>query len=387
VPEAVTELERAITVIQDSGAEAVLAEAYEMRANLDFVSGRDREALEWADRALALQRSLGLEEGIRALGIRGGVRAAQGDVGGIEDLNRSIALARAADDTELVTRQLNNLAISIWPFEGPSRALEFAREAVLVAWRRGLAGIGSLSLSTVFECLYDMGEWSELVVEGEAFLAGTQGDEWSRAFAQSGLELVRASRGEQATSELDGLVDLTFRYGEPQMMLLALLAAASGAAQCGDYRAAQARLAQLENVPDLREQWSYPRYLASCIRLAIALGDLEVAERLRRGVQPLTPLHRHAILAAEAALAESRGDRVESVELYTRAAEGWHTFGHVPEDAYAELGRGRCLAVLERPVDAADALRVAREMFVSLGAVPALAEIDELLGESTALTS
>jgi hypothetical protein len=351
------------------------------------VSGRDPEALQWADRALALQRSLGLEEGIRALGIRGGVRAAQGDVDGIEDLNRSLGLARAADDTELVNRGLNNLAIAIWPFEGPSRALELAREAVLVARRRGLGGAGSLSLSTVFECLYDMGAWSELVVEGEAFLAETQGDEWSRAFAQSSVELVRASRGEEVTSELDELVDVTFRFAETQMILPALLVAASGAAQYGDHRAARMRLAQLEDLPDLREQWSYPRYLASCVRLAIAVGDLELAERLRRGIKPLTPLHRHAILAADAALAESRGDRVESVALYTKAAEGWRTFGHVPEQACAELGLGRCLAALGRPADAAVALTGAREMFVSLGAVPALAEIGVLLGEATALSS
>jgi class 3 adenylate cyclase/tetratricopeptide (TPR) repeat protein len=386
VPAAVRELERAIAAIQNSGTEAVLAEAYEMRANLDFVSGRDPEALEWADRALELQRSLGLEEGIRALGIRGGVRAAQGDVGGIEDLNRSLALARAADDTELVNKQLNNLAISIWPFEGPSHAVEFAREATLVARRRGLAGEASLALSTVLECLYDMGEWSELVAEGEAFLAGTLANEWSQAYAQSSVELVRASRGEQ-TSGLDGLVDLTFRYAETQMILPALLAAASRAAQRGDHRAARARLAQLEDLPDLREQWSYPRYLASCVRLAIALGDLELAERLRRGVQPLTPLHRHAILAVEAALAESRSDWVESAALYARAADGWRTFGHPPEHAFAELGRGRCLAALGRPGDAAEALKVAREIFVSLGAVPALTEVGELLGEATALTS
>jgi class 3 adenylate cyclase/tetratricopeptide (TPR) repeat protein len=210
VGEADRALAEAIALIEAAGSGAGLAQAYEQRANLYYVEGRDPEALEWADRALDLQRSLGLAEGVRALGVRGGVRAALGDVRGVEDLERALALAREADDTDHINQQLNNLAISVWPYEGTARALALAREGVGVARRRGHAGAAALTLATVLECLSDAGEWGELIREAETFLGGSAQHEWGRAFVRGVVALVFVARGDLAAADnlLDGLLDV-----------------------------------------------------------------------------------------------------------------------------------------------------------------------------------
>ena len=57
------------------------------------------------------------------------------------------------------------------------------------------------------------------------------------------------------------------------------------------------------------------------------------------------------------------------------------------ERAQALLGQSRSLIALRRAHEATGLLRDAREIFVSFGAKPALAETDALLEQATALTS
>jgi hypothetical protein len=54
---------------------------------------------------------------------------------------------------------------------------------------------------------------------------------------------------------------------------------------------------------------------------------------------------------------------------------------------FALLGQGRCLTQLGRTSDATSVLHQAREIFTRLQAAPALAEVDQLLQEATALSS
>ena len=101
----------------------------------------------------------------------------------------------------------------------------------------------------------------------------------------------------------------------------------------------------------------------------------------------MLPYAEHALVAANAALAEARGDQLAAVDAYTEAASRWERFGVVPEQAFALLGYGRCLVGLSRPTEAAPVLQRAREIFERLGAAPALAETDGLLQRATALSS
>jgi len=55
--------------------------------------------------------------------------------------------------------------------------------------------------------------------------------------------------------------------------------------------------------------------------------------------------------------------------------------------AQAVMGQGRCLLTLRQPADALVPLRMAREIFTSLGARPALTDVDRLLAQALAATA
>jgi len=108
---------------------------------------------------------------------------------------------------------------------------------------------------------------------------------------------------------------------------------------------------------------------------------------LASGLEPTYPFREHALCVSRAILSEARGLPDEAARLYAEAAEGWKSFGVVPEQAFALLGRGRCLVAQGLAAEAAGPLREAREVFARLGAEPALAETDALLERAIALTS
>ena len=98
------------------------------------------------------------------------------------------------------------------------------------------------------------------------------------------------------------------------------------------------------------------------------------------------PYREHASCAAEAILAEARGEVELAAERYAEAAERWDRFGVVPERGHALLGAGRCL--LELGTEGAEtALKEARAIFERLRAGPALEEAEEHLDRLTAQTS
>jgi tetratricopeptide (TPR) repeat protein len=92
-------------------------------------------------------------------------------------------------------------------------------------------------------------------------------------------------------------------------------------------------------------------------------------------------------VAAGAAFAEGRSDRMAAAVAYADAAERWQQFGVVPEQALALLGLGRCLTALGRSAEARQALQQAREIFDTLRAAPALAEAETLLRQADALSA
>jgi hypothetical protein len=75
------------------------------------------------------------------------------------------------------------------------------------------------------------------------------------------------------------------------------------------------------------------------------------------------------------------------LERYDDVAARWGTFPAVLEHGHALAGAGRCLLELGRPREAAERLNEARERYAILGAVPLVAEADELLSRATAKSS
>jgi hypothetical protein len=174
---------------------------------------------------------------------------------------------------------------------------------------------------------------------------------------------------------------------DPQFFVFGLGAVAQVRAALAQGEAAAALLTEIETYPDARGTLNYTVMLPTMLRTALGIGEPSLAERLVAGFEPRTPYAEDALVAANAALAEARGDLQAAADAYADAADRWERFGVVPELAFALLGHGRCLIGLSRPTEAAPVLHHAREIFERLQAVPALAETDALLMQATALSS
>ena len=261
-----------------------------------------------------------------------------------------------------------NLAWVVWFYQGPQAALDAYGEGIAFCERRGITEVTLHMRGESLSLLAELGQTEQALAE-----AGPLADRLQAAgdidhVSTRALQLrLLAERGTpQQAPTPDELVTAARDMGLPGFIALAFAAAA------------QLLLAQLTAV-----RTELGSELPSVLRVALALGDPPLAERLAAGTEPTTPLREHALASAHAQLAEAAGDHTAAVELYQQAAERWRQFGNVPERAYALLGQGRCLATLGKP-EAEGPLREARDLFTTLAYQPALAESRALLGESEA---
>jgi tetratricopeptide (TPR) repeat protein len=123
------------------------------------------------------------------------------------------------------------------------------------------------------------------------------------------------------------------------------------------------------------------------IRTAIAAQGAELAASLARSVDALLPasrlpLQQHVLTTGNALVLELRGDCEAAAGGFAAAATSWREFGMPFEQAHALFGQGRCLMARGRAREAAPILTQACELFRRLGARPALAEVEGLLGDS-----
>ena len=108
--ESFDEVDRAVALVQDRGASAAKARVYAQAARRNAIGGRHVEAIRLSDVALGLAEALELPDTRGySLNTRGMVRVTGGDLGGIEDLEASIAIAGERRTSDLA-RGYGNLA-------------------------------------------------------------------------------------------------------------------------------------------------------------------------------------------------------------------------------------------------------------------------------------
>ena len=72
-------------------------------------------------------------------------------------------------------------------------------------------------------------------------------------------------------------------------------------------------------------------------------GDVERAERLREGIEPVYPMHSAGLAAARAQILAARGDLRGAADGFATVAAMWGELDARLEQGYALLGRARCL--------------------------------------------
>jgi class 3 adenylate cyclase/tetratricopeptide (TPR) repeat protein len=350
---------------------------------IETLSGRPEAGIRYAERALVLAEELGLSRPAEALDFRGVARGALGDPRGLSDLREAISIASETGDGHEVAKLHNNLSAQLWGFEGPAASFEVSRAGVDFARSRGLIGVLDFLLAGDLDLLIDVGELDEAlaIADDMAPRKEAKGDVADLVVLRAAQVRVSSLRGQgdRLASRIDWLEASVSELPTPDNVIIGLGSAALGRALLGPDEATASLLDRIETTPGTRETLTYSAYLPSLVRAALGISDTALAERLVHGLEPRYPYTEHTLVAANAALTESREDLEVAAEGYADAADRWERFGVVPEQAFALLGHGRCLLGLSRPTEAAPVLRHAREIFERLQAAPALAETDALL--------
>src|SRR5215203_1863257 len=167
-------LTEAIELLEREPPGPELVSAYVRMAGDRVTSGHAGEALEWADKGLALADDLGGLPRVRprALDARGMARCDLGDFdGGMADLREGLALGLELGSGYDTAVLYNNLAEPVWLVEGPDAAMAVCEEGVDFAERRGLSEAAMWLRSSTIGPLLDQGRWEEAVTLADEAIA------------------------------------------------------------------------------------------------------------------------------------------------------------------------------------------------------------------------
>src|SRR5215218_4668605 len=378
-------LGEAIELLEREPPGAELVSAYVRMAGDRVVSGHAREALEWADKALALADELGGLPRIRprVLDARGMARCDLDDFGGMDDLRAGLALGLELGSGYDTAVLYNNLAEPVWLVDGPDAALAVCEEGVDFAERRGLSEAAMWLRASTLGPLLDLGRWDEAVTLADEAIAWdlAHGGDYLAIGCRRNVTLILTWQGDLiAARDLSGRVLPRAREIDDLQQLVPALVNSALVEHASGNR--QRAMALVEEAAELTADRAGGRrflghHLADMVRVA-AVPAPALAKSLLDDAEVTATRYRLAATTGQAVLTEATGDPEHAATLYIEAANGWSTYGQALEQALALLGQGRCLTQLGRS-DAERVLRVAHQHLQILGTRPTAAEAMKLL--------
>ena len=328
-------LERSLELLEPLPPGPEHVETYGRMASLESMSGGSPQlGLDWAEKAVSLGEELRLPRELsRAYQWRGLMRCELGDLAGIEDLERGLALALEFREVGVIPAHVN-LADQVWRQRGPAAALEIQRTAIEFAERRG----GTPTWPQAESCwmLYDLGRWDELleVAEGIRRVEEAHGAAQPGAMAQTYAAFVLIHRGalDASASLAANVLERARKIEDPQVLGPALIASALVAEATGNPSSAVSAVEEYRHVTRNRPYFR-AQNLTDAARIACAAGDIALAEGLLDNVVTAAERDRLSALTVRATIA---GDK----DAFAEAAAGWKALGCVFEQALALRGAG-----------------------------------------------
>jgi class 3 adenylate cyclase/tetratricopeptide (TPR) repeat protein len=373
--------DEAVELLEQQPAGPELVEALAYRAGRFTLTNRYAQGVAAAETALSLAEALGLPEPAFALMWRGSARCSSGQAEGVEDVRRALQLALEQGLGRETAVIYGHAVWVTWAYEGPRAALSIENDDIAFCERRGITELALQSRATRLSLLAELGETEEPIAEAGLLAARLEaaGDIAYLGPRALQVRLLAEHGSPEAGPDLDSLLAASrdLRPGPVSVV------AAAAQLLLAQRHPEQAREVVLEVGQLVADQNELASELPSLVRVALALGDWQLAQQLVDAAEPLNPSSGHAIASSRAQLAEARGDIAGAAERYADASVRWEAFGNVPEHAYALLGQGRCLTALGNP-EAKEPLLRAKKLFSSMRYSPALAETNRLLGKSEA---
>jgi len=383
--------EEAVRILEGQPPGPELAGAMRRVAAAYGLAGRSAESLPRIEAALPVVREFGSDFDLAVLlQFRGQARVDFGEVTeGIEDLREGLRIALESTPAGVVCAAHVNLGDTVWFDEGAAQGQELYDEAVELGERRGATEGANWARMQGMWTRFDLGSWDELLGIGDRVIAGEQ-TRSSQVYvlAETYRQSVLIRRGilTGAAAVDDEILPRAREIGDDQVVVPAFKVAAVSRLSRGDVEGAMALVEELLGLVGDRPG-SRGWMLDDSALVCLVAGRADVLRGLLEGYTPYLTRDRNSVLGARAVLAEAEGDHPAAAALYEEAAGGWRSFPHVLEHGRALTGVARCFLSLGRPSEAGDRLREARRVFSGLGAAPLVAEVDELLGRATALSS
>jgi tetratricopeptide (TPR) repeat protein len=290
----------------------------------------------------------------------------EGDMSGIQDIERSIEIALAANSAECVRGYTNLSATLLAGLGDIERGIEADAEGIRAAERFGdEIGLRFLRGHQMISALIT-GRWDEsLAIADEFIAAGEAGSphymECAARHHRAAILLAR-DHSEEALAQAGASIELARRIRDPQALQPALVICANVFYQAGEIQVAEAFV--VEFLDSWRRTLVFIEYLHHSISCVLELGHGDRLSSLLRGAVA-SPWRD----AAEAALS---GDPVRDAEIL--AGAGAHTY-----EAAARLRAGKQLVEQGRRAEADDQLRRSLAFYRSVGATRYIREGEALL--------
>ena len=383
--EALTAIDRAGAPAADparAALEAGLAAAYMLDRRLD-------DAIEHGERATSIARELGDDAAdINASTTLGATFVFAGRTGeGWSLLEDAVARARALGMEVEAVRGFRMISTSASVLVEYDRAAAWLRDGLEYARRVELWNHHHYMASHLAHVSWATGDWDLARALAEQALADGRGGITTRITCLHVLGFVALGRGEWSGARvtLEKARDLGQQMAELQRLAPALWGLAELGLREG-HHAAAARLSDDAIVASERRgdaAYAFP-FLVTGTRAHLGLGDPHAAERwvervagclLDRSIPGTLPAIDHGRGLVELA----RGSTGRARASLEAAAAGWRERRRTWEGTTVQLDLARCAIRSNRPADAARHAAAARDAAARLGALPLVAEAEEVL--------
>jgi DNA-binding CsgD family transcriptional regulator/tetratricopeptide (TPR) repeat protein len=186
-----------VALLERGTAGRELAMAYSRMTQLCMDAEDAEGAASWGERALDLAQALGETDiAIRALNSMGTARLLKGELGGMAQLERSLALATEADRDDDVSRALTHLAWTAQRRREYAHALDYLERALRHASEHGLELRRGYLLAYRAQIELGLGRWQDAVDTAADVLREPRRSRVPRIDALAVLGRVRARRGD-----------------------------------------------------------------------------------------------------------------------------------------------------------------------------------------------
>jgi class 3 adenylate cyclase/tetratricopeptide (TPR) repeat protein len=360
-------LDRAVELLKERPASPSKAWVLSEVSRYHMLGGRYREAIDVGGEALGMAEEFGMAEvKAHALNNIGTARASVDDLGGIDDLKRSIEIAAAAHSVEEL-RGRNNLASGFLGLGDFHQALEAWIPGIELAEQyRGVPNAEWI-LSQRLTIAFATGNWNDFLRLMDDYLLQGGLTEYQAAHFHGMRSRIRLARGDlpKATEDAEFALAIDRGAKDPQRLLPGLGVSALVLLHAGRTEECTERVNELMRLDPLRAGISHPiNPVLDLAWILTALGRAEEFLIAAAGVETLTRWHEAGVLFA-------RGQVERAVDICAK-------IGVLPNEAYTRLRGAERLLEEGRPEEAEAQLERALLFYSTVGASAYIREAENL---------